>query len=489
MSAIRGHAAHRRPDVGIAALAVLAVLVVAGLVTRLGLAGLLVPLAGVGALLLVGRPALALGLFCGLLVLVESAEDGGLLATDALYDAVPGGATPAELLLVLAVGAVFLDVIRRGEALRLPVALAFPLALFVLAIASGSLVGLFAGVEPGDLVSAARHLPFLVIVPLLVVQLVRTERDARVALAWLAALAVLKALVGVAGVATGRGADVELDGASITFYAPVGNALALLVLLGVVAALLSRTRLPVWLLLGSPLLVLSLALSQRRSFWVGAVLGLLLVVALGSTPVGRRLFLPTAVLVAASLWALSSVGFQAEGPLVERARSLEPSRVATNAEDRYRFDERTNVLEELRRHPLTGLGIGVPWSARHPVGLEHSRQYAHMVVLWQWLKLGLIGLAAYAAIMLAAGRAAWLAWRRHRDPVLRAAGLAALCWLVAMAVVETTASFTGVDPRFTVLMGVVLGLLIAMRPATLNASSAVDPLNAVPARTAPLSGR
>jgi hypothetical protein len=34
-----------------------------------------------------------------------------------------------------------------------------------------------------------------------------------------------------------------------------------------------------------------------------------------------------------------------------------------------------------------------------------------------------------------------------------------LCALVGLAVMDTTASFTGVDQRFTVLLGVHLGLL------------------------------
>jgi len=56
-------------------------------------------------------------------------------------------------------------------------------------------------------------------------------------------------------------------------------------------------------------------------------------------------------------------------------------------------------------------------------------------------------------------RLGWRLWRRSADPLLRALGLGALSWLLAMAVVETTASFTGVDLRYSVLAGVVLGLL------------------------------
>lgn len=427
--------------------------------TRFGPAGLALPLLAAGAAALVQRPAWAVGLLVGAVVLGERNDDGVLPAFTVLYDPAAGGLTPVELLLGVAIVAVVVDVQRRGSAPRLPAALALPLALLALAIVAGAIAGLFAGVSAKDVLYAGRQLPLLVAVPPLVFHVIRTERDVRLALIAAAALAALKAALGLAGVLAGRGLLVE--GARITYYEPTANALMLLVVLGVAAALLLRARLPAWALLTAPLLVLSLALSLRRSFWIGAALGLLLVLAL--PPLGRRVLVPSALLVAATVWALSSVGFQVAGPLAERARSLEPSRIAVTAEDRYRIDERANVVAELRRHPVTGLGLGVPWVAEHPLPTDHEngRQYTHVVLLWHWLKLGTLGLAAYVAIVVGAGRLAWLTWRRHPDPLLRAAGLGALCWVVALAAIETTGSFTGVDARFTVLLGAVLGLLSA----------------------------
>lgn len=438
---------------------------------RYGPAGLVLPPLAAAAVALVQRPAWAVGLLVGVVVLGERNDDGILPAFTVLYDPAAGGLTPVELLLGVAIVAVVLDVQRRGSARRLPAALALPLALLALAIVSGALTGLFAGVSGRDVLYAGRQLVLLVAVPPLVFHLVRTERHVRVALAAGAALAALKAALGLAGVLAGRGLLVE--GARITYYEPAANALMLLVVLGVVAALVGpgptapgtpplRARIPAWVLLTAPLLVLSLALSLRRSFWIGAALGLLLVLAL--PPLGRRVLVPSALLVAAAVWVLSSVGFQVAGPLVERARSLQPSRIAVNVEDRYRIDERKNVMAELGRRPVTGLGLGVPWVAEHPLPTEHEngRQYTHVVLLWHWLKLGLLGLAAYLAIVLGAARLAWQAWRRHPDPLLRAAGLGALCWIVALAAIETTGSFTGVDARFTVLLGAILGVLAAV---------------------------
>jgi O-antigen ligase len=261
-----------------------------------------------------------------------------------------------------------------------------------------------------------------------------------------------------------------VEGATITYYEPTANWLVLLAILGVLATLLLRARPPVWLLVGSPLLVLSLALSFRRSFWIGAALGVLLVILLGSRPAGRRIVVIAGMLLGLSVWLLAIQPLQAEAPIVKRAQSLEPTKVEQNAQDRYRIDELQNVTAELRDHPITGLGLGGQWVARHPLGVEHEngRNYTHVVAFWWWLKLGILGLLAYLAVMASYLAMSWQVWRRSADPVLSAAGLALLCGVLALVVVETVGSFTGVDPRFTALVGAAGGLLAAMRRLALR---------------------
>jgi O-antigen ligase len=120
------------------------------------------------------------------------------------------------------------------------------------------------------------------------------------------------------------------------------------------------------------------------------------------------------------------------------------------------------VTAEIRAHPITGLGMLVPWSASaRPLSVEHEngRLYVHFAALWYWLKLGILGLLAYLGILIGAAVMSWQIWRRSREPLIRAFGLACLCSMAGLAVVETTGSFTGVDARFTVLIGAQLGLL------------------------------
>jgi hypothetical protein len=440
---------------------------VAAAALRYGPAALALPLAAAGAVALLQRPRVAVGLVVGVMVLCEGGS-GDFLGFPGMYNPLPFGPTPAECLLALAVLAVLIDRLSAERPLRLAGPLSVPLVLVVLATAAGAVTGHFSGVGNEDLIFAARQLSWLVVVPLLVVNVIETERQARGALAFAGVLALVKAVVGVTGVVAGVGVVVE--GSTITYYEPTANWLALLAILTVLAAVLLRARPPLWVLASSPLLVLSLSLSFRRSFWIGGALGILLVILLSSRSPGRRIAIISGSLLAVAIWMLSLQPLQADTPLVKRARSLEPSKVEENAQDRYRLDELANVTAEIRRQPVTGLGLGGQWTATHPLGVEHEngRSYTHVVVLWWWLKLGILGLLAYLAVMASFLAMGWQVWRRSADPLLSAAGLAVFCGVLALTVVETVGSFTGVDPRFTALVGAVGGLLVVMRRLALR---------------------
>lgn len=429
---------------------------------RFGTAALALPLAAVVALALLQRARLTVALVIAAMVLVEGSNED-FLGFRGLYDPIRLGLTPTEGLLGLAVLAVLLDRMRAGRSLRLAGPLTLPLALVVLATIAGAVTGAFNGVGAKDVMFAARQLSWLVIVPLLVVNVIETPRQVRGALAFAAGLATIKAAIGVAGVAAGVGIVVE--GATISYYEPTANWLILLAILIVGAALLTHARPPGWVIAATPLLILSLALSFRRSFWIAAVLGILLVFLLASRPLGRRIAVVGAILLGLAAWTVSLQPVQTETPIVERARSLQPSKVESNAQDRYRIDELRNVTAEIRRHPVTGLGLGGEWAAVHPLGIEHEngRGYTHVVALWWWLKLGILGVISYLALMGTMLAMGWQVWRRSADRLFAAAGLGIFCGVLALAIVETVGSFTGIDPRFTAVVGAVGGLLAVMR--------------------------
>jgi hypothetical protein len=444
-------------------------------VRLMGTKGLFVPLAVVVVVILLRSPVAAISLVVALAVVCEGPTFGIFGFTGKLYKEFYKGLTPLDVVVALGILSVVLDLMRRHAAPRLPRSLALPLAVLALAMIAGIVTGRAGGASMRDVVLSEHVLGYLLLLPLAVVNLDLDRRAIAVLLQGALGLALIKAALGVAVVVSAQGDSLDAS-STLSYYEPTANWLILIAILGVVAAVVGRLQPPRWLVVGgAPLLIASLALSYRRSFWIAAGLGLLLVVLLGSSPLGRRMLLPVGLLVAAAIWLLGSVPFQSQSPIVRRAESLSPTQIQSTAEDRYRLDERANVVAELRKHPVQGLGLTIPWTASaRALPVEHpgGRDYVHFAALWFWLKLGILGLIAYASILLSALLLAWRTWRRNETPLLRCFGLASLSAVAGLAVIETTASFTGIDARFTVLFAAQLGLLTTLaRPPGLPRSA------------------
>ena len=432
---------------------------------RLGGVGLFAPLFLVGALLLVRWPVVSVALAVAAPIACEG-PTFGIPAMTKLYNPVFKQLTTLDVLVAFAVLAVALDLIRRRRQPHLPVALAFPLLLAALAMAAGLAITQADGAGGlRDALLSMHVLAYLLLLPIAIVNLDLERDQLALLLKGAVALALLKAGMGLIVMATGG--SVEIDGGShLTYYEPTANWLMLLALLGTIAAIAGGMPKERWMAVAVPLLVAALLLSYRRSFWVAAVLGLLLVLLLGTSRRGRRLLAPALVLVAAAIWLIGSIQFQAQTPLATRVQSLTPSQLETNAEDRYRLDERANVIAEIERHPVAGIGLRQGWRAsERPLPVEHveGRRYVHFALLWWWMKLGILGAIAFVALVFAALLLSWRTWRANREPLFRCFGLASLCGIAGLVAVETTASFTGVDARFTVVFAAQLGLLAVLQ--------------------------
>ena len=453
-------------------------------VHKLGTPGLLAPLAVVLAAILLARPVFAVTLVVVLVVGCEGSTFGILSFTSELYEVVYKDISLVNVLVALAIVSVGLDLIRGRRRPYVPRPLVVPLATLALAMITGVVVGHAAGGSLRFTVISEHVLAYLLLLPIAVANLDLDRHQITRLLAGALVLATLKAVLGLIEIAAHLGSPIE-GVAQLTYYEPTANWLIMIAVLTVFAAALTRARPPLWMLAVSPLLAACLVLSYRRSFWIAAVLGLLLVLMLGISPVGRRLLVPAGLGVVVAIWLLGSINFQNQSPIVKRAASLAPSKLEANSEDRYRLDERADVLAEIWAHPIAGLGMTIPWAAtaqtlplEGAAGVE-GRQYVHFAALWFWLKLGVLGLCAYVGVMLGSMLLAWQAWRKSGEPLLRAFALASFCGMVGLLVMDTTASFTGVDARFTVLFATQVGLLALIAktagPAPLDGSSSGDP--------------
>ncbi len=258
----------------------------------------------------------------------------------------------------------------------------------------------------------------------------------------------------------------------------------MLALAVIAAGQIRRAHLPGWIVLMWPLLLLALVMSYRRSFWLVAILAIGLIAVLGATKLQRRLAVPVGIVVIGSILAALSSGFAAgvQGPVVERAQSLAPSQIAASASDRYRITERRNVVDDLQRHPAVGLGIGVPWTPRAPVIIESAdaRQYVHVALLWYWMKLGALGPIAYVLVMLGTAATALRVFRLHPDPWVCVIGLGSAAGVLGLMAGELTATFTGADARFTVMLGAQIGALAVLHRQALAARANVPSRSETP---------
>lgn len=436
---------------------------------KLGDLGIVAPLAVVLVAIVITRPVLCVAGVTAIVILCEGSTFGLLEFTSNVYGQLYKDISILDALVIVAVLSVGLDLLAHRRRLVMPRPLVIPLTFLACAMVAGVILGHAGGNSLRFSFFSEHVLAYLFWLPIAVANLELDRAQIKRLLAGAVGLAIVKAILGLIEVAGHFGSPIE-GATTLTYYEPTANWLIMLAALTIFAVAIARAaRLPRWMLVGMPLLVVCLVLSYRRSFWIAAVLGILLVLLIASTATGRRLLVPGGLVIAGAVWVLGSSHVQAQSPIVKRAESLAPSRLETNVEDSYRLDERANVLAEIAEHPITGLGMAVPWRADvRPLSVEHEngRDYVHFALLYYWLKLGILGLCAYVGIVIASIVLAFRAWRVNRDPWLSAFGLASMCAVVGLVVIETTASFTGVDPRLTVVLAVQIGLLAQLARPT-----------------------
>lgn len=444
-------------------------LVIAALSAKFGIAALALPLVVAAAIALLARPALAVAIAVSLVIIVEGSSSWGPSSLPShVYDIVPGTKVAGhEVLLLLGTLAAVLE--RRAR--RLPILLPSPygpaVGLLALGLLAGAWTGHEAGVGVNGLIVAGRNVVPVILVPFMVVQVVTDERRLRYALGLAAALCAFKAVAGLLAYVTGQTGFSD-GGENLTYYEAPANIIMMFFTCFAAAAALTRVQLSRWVWLALPLVLASLALSLRRSFWIGTVLGLVLVlpIAVGS---GRRFAIPAMAAIGVAIYlavstggqlAAGSSGSDKSGSLRDRLSSISVSKIESNPQDRYRIGERRNVVAALRESPVAGLGLGIPYRQRYPLSLSDiTHEYVHFAALWWWMKLGILGLLAYVALLATTVFAAARVWLRHPDAVVRAAGLAAATGIVGLGVAETTGTFAGPDPRSSVVVGAIAGLV------------------------------
>jgi hypothetical protein len=452
---------------GLVAAMLLALLLDQG-VTSGGPAVLLLPPAAVGAAYLLVHPGQALGVLVATTILFEESDEALFdRPTDWFYAYVGPVQLTDVLLAIVLVSIPVSGLVRRsGDLPEVRVrdlgAFDLPLGLLAVAVALGFVTGAFGAADQAQLLIQTKTLAYLLVVPFVTAWILQDARQRRAAVRLVGGLVVFKCGIALVAYAVGQGYP-DGNGGQLTYYEAPMNQLSVLYLLTVAASPFARVRLPRWMLLGAPVVGLCLALSLRRSFWIGVVLALLLLLIVASGQRGRPWLAVGAISIALAVWTMTVAGGSTDttNPVLQRAETINPTDLRSNSTDRYRLEEQANIIEELRRHPATGIGLGVPWVARSPLSEEHvgGRSYTHTIVLWYWLKLGPLGLVAYAWLTGLVIWSGFQVWRRSARGLERCVGLAYAAGTVGLVVVELTGSFSGAGFRFTALLAVLVGWL------------------------------
>jgi hypothetical protein len=462
-----------RPSLALPSFGVAIAVAVAGLAAGLflaaglkvvGPAGAIAPALAVGALILLRYPAAALAMLLAGTVLLEAENPGILPPVSRFYEVVKFSLTPIDILLYIGLGGLVLRFASEGLRPDPPAPLTGALALLGAAALAGVVTGIAAdpSVAAGELYHRSMNTVYIIFVPLLVVNVVRDTGALRTFLAAAAALATFKGLSGAYSALSGTGA--ELTETTASYLSPVPNLLMLAFLLGTVAALVRRVRLPAWALAGAPVALLALLLSYRRSFWIAGAFTLIVVAIVASRHRGRIVMVLAGIALALTFTAVLTVGTSGSStsPLAAKAKTLSPEGgLEEDKGDRYRTDERRNVIANIEEHPLTGIGLGVPWKVHFPLAETHDRRYVHFALLWFWLALGPLGPIAYLVLMGAGLWAAVRIWRHHPDPIVQVGAIACFGAILAVLIVELTTTFTAIEPRFSLILGALFGWLAA----------------------------
>lgn len=458
--------------------------VLAGATYKLGVIPGLLVLAGLLVVpLLLNHPRAAFTAWITVLVIAENTADWNISLFSKLYQKTPVYFSVVFLLLLVAAAAALLEVIRPGVKARLPDAFVPALVLVLIAIAFGFVTGaLGPGIPKSAVLNSVEDYGYLLLPPLIVVNVVRTRAQLHRTLGYLAAITVLKSAAGVVAVVGGFTTS-EVSLGHLSYLAPAINWMEMVYLLAVVAAPLSGTRLPRWIMLSAPLVLASFLLGQRRSFWLAAVFALILVVVIASRRTNRRLLIPGVGLTVVIVYLAAATGLTGpvQGTLVTRATSLTPTKVTTNKEDRYRLAELHNVWPAIKRQPLEGLGVGVPWPERYPLPFEYpdNHVFTHFAVLYWWMTCGLMGAAAYLLLMGTTITTGLRLWWRARDPLERLTALSLGLGTIGLVIVELTTTVVPADPRGAALFGTAVGILAVIGHLARHAQTESSPFGGV----------
>jgi len=318
-------------------------------------------------------------------------------------------------------------------------------------------------------------LSYLLVFPL--VSGARSWRHLRAGILLLLAAAMISAGISVVEYVRGVGSGATFaDGAlrvdSATLLMPLVAAVSALALLAYAPT--RRLRLATLFLAG--VVLTGLFFTFSRGAWIALISGGLVIIVLLRPRLRVRVvgwLIPLIVVAAASVTIFNMLSpRQVANPLsagLERLTSA--AQYDDDVSGRYRLAEWGTAIEQIKKHPLTGIGLGSSITFANPMfsptsnsyGFIFSTFYIHNSYIWFALKIGLIGACLFFSLMTRVCSIALAGYRRANDPREQMVQLAALGSLFAVLVLSITGPHLSVDNATPAVAALIAGVEIARR--------------------------
>jgi hypothetical protein len=280
----------------------------------------------------------------------------------------------------------------------------------------------------------------------------------------------------------------------------------MLYLVALVCALIwiRRRRLTILLLIGTPVVALTMLENRRRVAMLAVWAALVVVVALAiwfEPKLRKNVIIVTAIV--ASAFAIFVVAFWNTGDGVA-GQIVRPVRTVLGQVDQrdylsdlYRINENADLKFTYQTSPLIGTGFGIPMLVPFPLA-DISQQdpfwqiITHNSILWIAMRMGVLGMAVFWALIGMIVLEGVRVVRSQQDPLLRAVAVFALAAVVGELVMAYGDKQLEAY-RNMIFFGVMVGLIEAIPrlravtvPAPQTAAAPVPRGGAsVPARRAP----
>jgi hypothetical protein len=446
----------------------------------LGLDILVSLLAALSALVAVMFRPIA-GLYClvGAVILVEQENIATPILTDQLY--IFHWTPQLEGLFERPLGffllVLFLVVIGRNLAHRRPLlqggALLLPFLAFLLCIAVGVAHGLASGGTFRIIVLEIRPFVYLFESYLLAYNLVTRVQHVRTIL-WIVIIGTgVKSLQGVYLIVVALHG--HLSGQNEIMAHEQSFFFVALLLLVVIFCLHHAYRPQLYVaLLFVPTTLLALIANNRRADYFALLVGILvawLLVAIVKPQVRTRLV--TALCICLLLGTSYVLLFShTGGALGKPARSVisvvspDPTDVRDAASNQYRIDEELDLRATLKLNPLLGFGFGKqflqPITLPNIIDLDPYYLYVpHNTLYWVWMRLGLVGFAAFWYLIGSLLVRGILILRELQDLYLQMTAILCIA-LVVMEVIVAYADYQLFKYRTIIFLGVLAGILLKL---------------------------